>query len=148
MGELTDAQSKLGDIDTMALLARELLEQATTCKPDNAYVLAAGMAVYNLVLAGQMEVAVQLIAAADEVLQRIEAQDPRAVGALAHGRAVYLRYVGDLVGEIALDEQAAAAFERAGDERNACRARAAVADAYAYLGLYAEAEAIEREDGA
>jgi tetratricopeptide (TPR) repeat protein len=140
-------QGKLDEMDVW-------LAQVTGVLPDagarGALTISLAWASIFLLFGGRYDAADELIAAvADLAGERRDGDgdgdgDPQAIALLHQARAVRASTRGDLGACLVSTEAALAAFERAGDERNACTARANVAFVYAELGDVRRAEEVLR----
>jgi len=97
-------------------------------------------------LRGRYDAADELMAAVKDLAGEGEAgADPQVMALLNQARSARASTRGDLGACLVWMEAALAEFERAGDERNACTARANVAFVYAELGDPRRAEAALRD---
>jgi tetratricopeptide (TPR) repeat protein len=98
----------------------------------------------NLVFAGRTASADAMIARLAPAMADPTAFDPQVTAALEQLRGVRAAYSGDLAACLAAFEASLAAFELAGDHRNACAVRSNLGVAFVELGDYAGAEATLR----
>ncbi len=94
----------------------------------------------DLVFAGRTSAADGLIAELVAAMTDPSSLAPQVAAALQQLRGVRAAYAGDIAACIAGFEAALAAFERAGDHRDACAVRANLSVAFIELGDYAGAE--------
>jgi tetratricopeptide (TPR) repeat protein len=135
--ETVNASGRRGDYDLAIQLSEQLASGVTD--PDAAgargmALCAAGRALFH---AGGYELA-------DELIERVrkeyaEHSDPRVRAEIHRLLGARARHVGDLATDLGEYQRALAAYEVAGDERNACNARVSVAFAWIELGEHARA---------
>ncbi|HET6149375.1 MAG TPA: protein kinase [Polyangia bacterium] len=135
-------QGKLDEMDAW-------VAQVTGVLPDagarGALTISLAWASIFLVFGGRFDAADELMAAvADLAGEGADGADPQAIALLHQARSARASTRGDLGACLASTEAALAAFERAGDERNACTARANVAFVYGELGDVRRAEEVLR----
>ena len=135
-------QGKLDEMDAW-------IAQVTGVLPDpgarSALTISLAWASIFLVFGGRYDAADELMTAVADLANEGNAQpDPQVMALLHQARAARASTRGDLGACLAATEEALAAFERAGDERNACTARGNAAFVYAELGDLARAEQVLR----
>ena len=135
-------QGRLDDMDAW-------LAQVTGVMPDpgarSALTISLAWACTFLVFGGRYEAADELLTAVADLANEASADaDPQVLALLHQARAARASTRGDLGACLVATEAALAAFERAGDERNACTARANAAFVYCELGDLARAEEVLR----
>jgi eukaryotic-like serine/threonine-protein kinase len=135
-------QGKLDDMDGW-------LAQVTGVLPDSgtrgALTIALAWASTFLVFGGRYEAADELMAAVKDLAGEGEPDaDPLVIALLHQARSARASTHGDLGACLSWMEAALLEFERAGDGRNACTARANVAFVYAELGDPRRAEEVLR----
>jgi L-2,4-diaminobutyrate decarboxylase len=135
--EAMSASGRRGDY-ALALAWKERIEESP-CASDAevARELALCSAGRQLFHAGRYELAATLV----ERLGRTSSDDPRLDAEIHRLLGARARHIGDIAGDVAHYERALAAYERAGDARNACNARVSVGFVYLELGENARARA-------
>jgi eukaryotic-like serine/threonine-protein kinase len=137
--EWLTATGRLGEFDAvpaMAARARAATPQPAAASARLACLCSAARVFFH---AGRYDDADALLAEASAAATvEVDARDLAELERLRGARA---RHVGDLAGDLAGYRAALAAFERAGDDRNACNARVSVGFAWVEVGDLAKAHA-------
>lgn len=142
IAEAVVASSKLGHNERMAEVASELGAALPATSADTtAFAIAAARASGELMFAGRYDRAQAILARLETLAEASGGNTAAFAGWLADGRSTGAMMAGDTVLCLGYMDEAARAFERAGDLRNACTERGYVGFAYLELGLYALAEA-------
>ena len=136
-------QGKLDEMDSW-------VAQVTGVLPDpgarSALTISLAWASIFLVFGGRYDAADELMAAVKDLAGDCETDvEPQVMALLNQARAARASTRGDLGGCLSWMEAALSEFERAGDARNACTARANVAFVYAELGDPHRAEQVLRD---
>ncbi|HEX6241258.1 MAG TPA: serine/threonine-protein kinase PknK, partial [Polyangiales bacterium] len=134
-GELAAASGKLGQRDRLLVLGLSLRDATFVEEATFMRVIALTRTVSQLVLAGCVEAADQLLA----LLGQGEA-DPAVAGWVWEARAIRAGSASDPGGRVRLAQRAAEAFAAAGDLRNTCLQLTSVGFAFNEIGSYAAAE--------
>ena len=123
IAEAAAAAGPLGHIDELRMLCTTL----TTGAPlfDGAEVTASARLAEHLVIAGLADLARNLVARTARLDPAWFDANPAARGRLRTAEASLARFEGDAAAALLLTDDAAESFERAGDDRNACRLRGA-----------------------
>jgi tetratricopeptide (TPR) repeat protein len=135
VGEAAAAAGKLGHANTLSVLGAKLAVQPALDEAARAArVIAGARTVSQLVLAGELQ-------AADDILELIDAAEaePVVAGWVFEARAIRAGSANDVAGRVRLAQQAAAAFERGGDLRNACLQLTSAGFAFNEIGDYGAA---------
>ncbi len=137
-GEAAEACGKLGDVEQLAVIAREL-----TAAPDLEGELAARVAAtatcaFQLYNHGKYQLASEMLDQIDRVAA--EVHDPRILARIYQTRSSRSMFSGDSGAYVVSEQAAALAFEQAGDLRYACMQHGHVGYAYLEIGAYADAE--------
>ncbi|MGE0784296.1 MAG: pyridoxal-dependent decarboxylase [Sandaracinaceae bacterium] len=132
------ASGRRGAYD-LAIDWQDAVATAEAASADAAYARLSALcgAARQLFHAGGYDVASELI---EHLARALESEDhPLALAELYRVMGAQARHIGDLAGDIEYYESALAAFERAGDTRNACNARVSVGFAMIEIGYHEEA---------
>ncbi|HSC86725.1 MAG TPA: hypothetical protein VLC09_05620, partial [Polyangiaceae bacterium] len=142
--EAAVASGKLGDMAACREISERLLGATTAPDAQTERSIALCRAATQVILAGQNELARRLVADAEQSGNRLH-PDPRRLGFLLEARALLAGADADPIGRIAMAEQAAEAFDDAGDLRNACLLRISLGYAQVEFGANQEAQASLRD---
>jgi tetratricopeptide (TPR) repeat protein len=134
-GEVAAASGKLGQRDRLLLLALSLRECSASEGTRPQRVIALTRCVTQLVLAGSIEAADQLLALLGE-----GDADASVAGWVWEARAIRAGSASDPAGRVRLAQRAADAFIAAGDLRNGCLQLTSVGFALNEIGSYPAAE--------
>jgi serine/threonine protein kinase/tetratricopeptide (TPR) repeat protein len=141
-GEVALGSARVGAYEPLTDLVDDL------CAPDapvsRQLVVALVRAALSLLFAGRSAIVARIFARIDEVEPQLEG-DPAVMAVIHRLRANRAASGGDPSEYLRGLEATIACFERAGDARNACNARANAGHACMELGAYAEAERTLRE---
>jgi eukaryotic-like serine/threonine-protein kinase len=136
--EVMTASGRRGDYDVALVWCRDAMAVEVTGEARTAQIVSTCGAARQLFHAGRYDLA-------DELIRQIEAMtdetecEPRALAEVHRLRGARARHGGDLAGDLAGYERAVAAFDAAGDARNAANARVSLAFSYIELGQHARA---------
>ncbi len=144
-GELALASGRVGRRDTLAQLGVDLTARARTRAPSPMQVVASARVAVELFVAGLVDLGDDLLDAIEDASGEVAEREPAVAARLAGARSWRALMAGDPAGYLRLEQEAALAYERAGDVRNACLARANAGYAAVEMGAYADAEQSLRE---
>ncbi|HEY5945103.1 MAG TPA: protein kinase [Kofleriaceae bacterium] len=137
-GEAAEACGKLGDVEQLAMIARELTEAPDLEGELAARVTATATCAFQLYNHGKYQLASRMVDQIDRVAG--EVRDPRILARIYQTRSSRAMFAGDAGAYVVSEQAAAVAFEQAGDLRYACMQHGHVGYAYLEIGAYAEAE--------
>ncbi len=133
-----EAAERLGQSDEVLRLANVLLQNHRRESASSAEAIALSFTVSQCSSIGAQDQASKLLSLVDTIAGRI-GDEPRVLGAVASGRAMFAFMTGDVEAHWRERQAAAIAFERAGHTRGACHERCWLAVAAMDLGAYGEA---------
>ena len=139
--ELASISGRLGHGEELGLAARRLLEPPRDAAAETRRVIGLSVCAVHLLMAGRYDAAAPLLDAAAAA----PVTDPLARAHVHQGRAFHALHAGDPAGYLAGLRDAAAEYERAGNRRNLCNARANVGAALIDMGASNEAVGLLRE---
>ncbi|MCA9672106.1 MAG: hypothetical protein KC503_41210, partial [Myxococcales bacterium] len=139
VAEWLTATSRLGEYEQARRWARAAREAQQQDGASSARVGCLCQAARVLFHGGAYESAAELLAESQRVVLADERLDALAVAEVHRLRGAQARHVGDVVGDFDGYSAALEAYQRAGDENNACNARVSVGFALIELGDYARA---------
>ena len=142
-GEIALGSARLGIFAPLTDLIDDLC--APGVEVARQVIVALGRVALSLLFGGLRDVAARVIARIDEAEPLVLADDLGALAVIQRLRANRAATRGDSAAYLRGLEAAIACFERAGDIRNACNARANAGHASMELGAYGEAERTLRE---
>jgi len=145
VGDGVIAAGKRGNSESVGALAALLRDTEPTESSTGAAIAALSRAVLHLSFAGRSDEATTLVARMEAIVQAFPEVDESIRAILDRTHASRAAQAGDIARYLRLSESARAAMERAGDLRAACVQAGNVGDAYAGLGMFAEAERVLRE---
>ncbi len=135
------ASGKLGAVAGITALTATAVAETPAAGALSAQVRCLCICAGELVFAGRYDDADALLTRIAAAVGEPPSVDPQALGTLAQARAFRAFSAGNLGAALGHFEAALAAFEHAGDLRNACTARSNRGFFFAELGGFAEAEA-------
>lgn len=138
-GLVAEAAGTQGDLDTVAVMATELIEAVRNIPPSAELVRACAQAAVKLLLGGRPQEAEPLLMS---VQGRTIPDDPFLRAWLERWLGFQCLVQGDSAGFLVLMEQSAEHFALAGDLRNACLQRGNAGWAYGDLGAFDEARQV------
>lgn len=138
-----DAAGKLGEFDTVEVLAESVRTVEPTTDCSSARIICLSIGANHLIYGGRYAAADALIAT---LVTSIDAssQDPQALGMYYQMRGIRASAGGDPCGFCEFHEMALPYFEQAEDRRNICLVRHNLAFGISELGDYASAEMMFR----
>ncbi|MEP7124884.1 MAG: protein kinase [Byssovorax sp.] len=142
--QVSIAAGKLGAFARVEAWAKTATAATPVPGAEGARVACLSFCATDLVFAGRTGAADGLIAELAQAMGDPSPFAPHVIAALEQLRGVRAAYAGDIAASVAGFAAALAAFERAGDRRDACAVRANLGVAYIELGDYAGAEEMLR----
>ncbi len=141
--EAADAYGKLDDVDSLSGIGEALRAAPANAGTVNVRIAAIAQAAFQLFSHGLFDLAMDLL----DRIEQLSGDDvgPGVLARVYQARSSRAMYDGDAGAYLETELAAAAAFERAGDERYACMQRGHVGYACLEIGAYADAELHLRE---
>lgn len=139
--ELATVSARTGQHERLLAIVKEIGEVQGQPEP-NAQVMARAKIAIQLLHAGHLREADDLLESTERLLQTMRTCEPWAVAPVHQARAIRAMFEGDVGVFLQQLQRAARLFEEAGDLRSAWTQQANVAYAYMEIGAYAEANTI------